>query len=111
MKKILVIFILIVNIFYGCESSQIKQNRKAYKQFLYEMSDKPEYLEIKSEKVKIVGQYKLETYFYVDFETRYCDKILKDRVEFYFLRDKLTQVNGKFPMKYKTDYLLKVLNI
>lgn len=109
MKNIIIALSIAVFILSGCESGRVKRNRDTYKKFLYEMSDNPEFLQINSEKVKIADKHEIQIYFYVDFETRYCDKILKDKVEFYFMKNDLVEINGRNPLKYKSDFLLNIL--
>jgi hypothetical protein len=110
MKQILLLCFIALT-FVGCESTRVKENRKKYKEFLYEMSDRKDYLKIKSEQITIKGEYESEMTFLVEFETRYYDRVLNDKIEIYFIGNSLTRINGEYYLKYKTDFLLKVLGV
>lgn len=105
----LLVFLILGVFFISCESDKVKNNREIYRNFLYSISDQKEYLKVNSEKVTIKGKGETEMYFLVDFETRYIQNTLKDKVEFYFIGDYLAKVNGEFPDKYKSDFLLKII--
>jgi len=108
MKKI-VLLCVTVTILMSCESNRVKQNRETYKNFLYEMSDSKEYLRINSENVKISGEYESKMSFFVDFETKYCGKILKDKIEIQFIGGNISKINGEYYQKYKTNYLINTI--
>jgi len=106
MRK-LILFFIFGYAFFACESYEVKENRKTYKNFLYEMSDRKEYLKINSEKVSF--EKNTVTYFLVDFESRYCGQQLNDVVEFYFVGNKLNEINRKFYQTYKTEFLMDLV--
>ena len=108
MKKIILLSLLTV-MFISCESGRVKKNRETYKQFLYGMSDSKEFLIINSEKITITGEEESTMSFFVDFETKYCGKTLKDKVEFKFIGDNLFRINDEFYDKYNANYLIKVI--
>lgn len=108
MEKYFTLFVAAV-IFFSCESEKIESKRNIYKNYLYEISDQKEYLKINYEKIVSKDKNDVETLFLVDFETRYNGFTINDKVEFRFIGDFLSNINGESPLKYKTDILLKQL--